>query len=101
MLQVIYNHQNLKSLLKINDDFLEIAATKCVHPVATDKSISETKRTISQMINQIFSTEMCRNILKLLVPTEFLHEICFLKHETSNMKMLTWFFWGNLDKTIK
>lgn len=104
MLWVIYNHQNVKSLLKWNDDFLEIAATKCVHPVATDKSISETKHTISQMINQTSGIEMCRNILKLLVPTCEIWIFAWdLLPQTQNKqyKDVNFIFWGNLDQTNK
>lgn len=104
MLQVIYNQQNVKSLLKWNDDLLQIAAAKCVHPVVTNKSISETKRTISQMINQTFSAEMCRNILKLLVPTFKIWIFAWdLLSQTQNKQCedVNLFFGGNLSQTIK
>lgn len=49
MLRVIYNHQNVKSLLKCNDDFLEIAAKERLHPVYETKHPTfkdETKQVI-------------------------------------------------------
>lgn len=65
MLRVIYNHQNVKSLLKCNDDFLEIIAKEYVHPVYKTSNIQPKTRQnkSSSFILMIFE---CRNTPKIL-----------------------------------